>query len=65
MNNQNLIVYRFNPLYQILKELEQDINFIVIKISDEKSLNKEVKSFNNYLIISKKKILIGSWFKIN
>ena len=55
MNNQNLIVYQFNSLYQILKELEQDINFRVIKISDEKSLNKEVKSFNNYLIISKKK----------
>jgi DNA-binding response OmpR family regulator len=66
MNNQNLIVYRFNPLYQILKELEQDINFIVIKISDEKSLNKEVKSFNNYLIISKKKILkLNNQFILN
>ena len=38
MNNQNIIVYRFNSLYQILKELEEDINFRIIEISNEKSL---------------------------
>ena len=38
MNNQNIIVYRFNFLYQILKELEEDINFKIIQISDEKAL---------------------------
>ena len=57
MNNQNLIVYRFNPLYQVLKELEEDINFKVIEISDEKSLTNEIKNLNNYLIITKKQIL--------
>ena len=57
MNNQNIIVYRFNYLYQILKELEEDINFRIIEISNEKSLINEIKDLNNYLIITKKQIL--------
>ena len=57
MNNQNIIVYRFNYLYQILKELEEDIHFKVIEISDEKNLSNEIKNSNNYLIITKKKTL--------
>ena len=57
MNNQNIIVYRFNHLYQILKELEEDINFKIIEISDEKALKDEIKNLNNHLIITKKQIL--------
>ena len=57
MNIQNIIVYQFNPLYQILKELEKEIHFCVIEISDEKSLANEIKYLNNYLIITKNKIL--------
>ena len=57
MNNQNIIVYRFNVLYQILKELEKDIEFKIIEISNEKTLTNEVKNLNKYLIITKKKIL--------
>ena len=57
MNNQNIIVYRFNLLYQILKELEEDIHFKIIEISDEKTLTNEIKNLNNYLIITKKQIL--------
>ena len=57
MNNQNIIVYRFNLLYQILKELEEDIHFKIIEISDEKTLTNEIQNLNNYLIITKKKIL--------
>ena len=57
MNNQNLIVYRFNLLYQILKELEEDLHFRIIEISDEKSLTNQIKNLNNYLIITKKQIL--------
>ena len=56
MNNQNIIVYRFNLLYQILKELEEDINFKIIEILDVKTLTNEIKNLNNYLIITKKKI---------
>ena len=57
MNNQNIIVYRFNCLYQILKELEKEIHFKIIEIPDEKSLINEIKNLNNYLIITKKQIL--------
>ena len=57
MNNQNIIVYRFNLLYQILKELEEDIHFKIIEISDEKTLTNEIQNLNNYLIITKKQIL--------
>ena len=55
MNNQNLIVYRFNLLYLILKELEDDMHFKIIEISDEKTLGNEIENLNNYLIITKKK----------
>ena len=55
MNNQTIIVYRFNSLYQILKEIEKYINFNVIEVSTEKSLINEIKSLNNFLIVTKKK----------
>ena len=57
MNNKNLIVYRINFLYQILKELEEDINFRIIEITSEKALINQIKDLNNYLIITKKQIL--------
>jgi hypothetical protein len=44
-------------LYQILKELEDDIHFKIIEILDEKSLTNEIKNLSNYLIITKKQIL--------
>ena len=56
MNNQIIIVYRFNSLYQILKEIEKNINFSVIEVSTEKSLINKIKSLNNFLIVTKKKI---------
>jgi DNA-binding response OmpR family regulator len=56
MNNKNLIVYQLNPLYKIFKELEDNINFSVIEILDEKNLIDETKNLNNYLIITKKEI---------
>ena len=57
MNNQNLIIYQFNPMYQILKELEQDLNIKIIESLNEKSLNNQIEKLNNYLIITKKRIL--------
>ena len=38
MNIHNLIIYQFNTLYEILKELENNLNLEVIDINDEKSL---------------------------
>ena len=54
---QNLIIYKFNPLYHILDELSLDLNFKIIIVNDENSLNDIIKNLNNYLIISKKEYL--------
>ena len=57
MNNQCLIVYRLNPLYKVLKELEYQINFRVIETLDEKSLNSLIQNLKSYYILTKKEIL--------
>ena len=54
MSSQNLIIYKFNLLYQILEELSLDLNFKIIFISSENSLINQTKNLKNYLIISKK-----------
>ena len=56
MSNQNLIIYKFNSLYHILKELEQDLKFEVFEASNEKNLNNLVSTLENYLIVTSKKI---------
>ena len=54
MSSQNLIIYKFIGLYQILEELSLDLNFKIIFAENENSLNEKLKKFNNYLIISNK-----------
>ena len=54
---QNLIIYKFNSLYHILEELDLDLNFDVIFLENENSLNDTIKNLGNYLIISNKKHL--------
>lgn len=55
MRTQNLIIYKFNSLYNILEELGLDLNFNIIFVNSENSLNDKVKALNNSLIISNKK----------
>ena len=55
MSSQNLIIYKFNGLYQILEELGLDLNFKIVVADNEESLNHETKKIHNYLIISNKK----------
>ena len=55
MSIQNLIIYKFIPLYDILEELSLDLNFKISLIEDENSLNQETKNYNNYLVVSKNK----------
>tara|TARA_Y100001970_G_scaffold276331_1_gene378865 strand:- start:1032 stop:1634 length:603 start_codon:yes stop_codon:yes gene_type:complete len=57
VSNQNLIIYKFNELYQILEELSLDLNFIITYVDNEDSLNGQLENLNNYLIISNKKYL--------
>ena len=57
MSNQNLIIYKFTELYQILVELGLDLNCNIIFIDSEDFLNEKVKNLSNYLVISNKKYL--------
>ena len=54
MSNQNLIIYNFNSLYKILEELSLDLNFNIICVDNQNSLNDKIQNINNYLIISNK-----------
>jgi len=53
MNNQTLVIYDFKVLYEILTEIENYLNFNLIKINKLKELNSN--SLENYLVISNKK----------
>ena len=55
MTNQNLIIYKFNELYQILDELSLDLNFNIFFADNQKSLIEKTEKIQNYLIISNKK----------
>ena len=55
MNSQNLIIYKFKPLYYILEEICLDLKFKVFFIDNENSLKDTIKNYQNYLIISDKK----------
>ena len=57
MTSQNLIIYKFNGLYQIFEELGLDLNFNIVVADNEEALNEITKKIYNYLIISKKKYL--------
>ena len=52
MSAQNLIIYKFTPLYHILEEVGLDLNFNIINADNENSLNEKVKNLNNYLVIT-------------
>tara|TARA_A100001388_G_C28725334_1_gene478606 strand:- start:424 stop:987 length:564 start_codon:yes stop_codon:yes gene_type:complete len=54
---QNLIIYKFTSLYHILEEIGLDLNFNIIFVDSENSLNEQVSNYNNYLVISNKKNL--------
>ena len=56
MNKQNLLIYQLPYLYEILRELEDYLNFKVIETSSEKRLNEQIKSISNLLILTKKQI---------
>ena len=57
MSIQNLIIYKFTSLYHILEEIGLDLNFNIIFVDNENSLNEQLSKFNSYLVISNKKNL--------
>ena len=54
MNNENLVIYDFKILYEILSEIHNYINFKLISVDKISDLN--LKDQNDYLLISNKKI---------
>ena len=57
MSSQNLIIYKFKSLYNILEELSLDLSFKISYVDSESSLIDSQNKHNNYLIISNKKYL--------
>ena len=55
MITQNLIIYKYSPLYYILEELGLDLNFTFTYVNSKNSLDDKIKNYNNSLIISNKK----------
>ena len=58
MNKRNLIICNYNSLYNIFEELSLELNFKIIKLSNLKQLNDEIKNLTNFLIISDKNLKI-------
>tara|TARA_Y100001958_G_C21153169_1_gene488803 strand:- start:225 stop:788 length:564 start_codon:yes stop_codon:yes gene_type:complete len=56
MNNQKLIIYNFEPLFNILSEIEDNLNFKIIKL-EEKNLKKSfINDKQKSIFLTKKKI---------
>jgi len=55
VSTQNIIIYKFTGLYQILEELGADLNFNIVFEDREDFLNEKLKNLNNCLIITNKK----------
>ena len=64
MKHQNLIIYQFPILYQILKELEEDINYNISEAKSQDSLRKQKMNLNDYIIVTNKKRVEDS-FSLN
>ena len=56
MDKQNLIIFKHNSFYNVMKELEEHLNFKIFKAPNEKILNKIKDDLKNYLVITSKKI---------
>ena len=57
MNNQNLLIYESQILYEILIELSDHLNFKVVNISKKELNNSNLGKYDDYLILSLKEKL--------
>ncbi len=63
MSLQNLIIYKFTTLFDILEELSSELNFNILFADCKNSLDEKLKNTDNYLILSNKKLLdIGNQY---
>ena len=52
MDKQNLIIFKQDKLYEIIKELEKNLNFNIFNVSAENDLENKLANLSNYLIIT-------------
>ena len=64
MNSQTLVIYDFKILYEILKEIENEIEYNVEEILSDKQLNTE-ESSQNLVLTNKKKGKILNSIELN
>ena len=56
MNNQTLVIYDFDTLYQILKEIDNYLNFKLINVDKNKLDQRNLFNMDNILVASNKKL---------
>ena len=56
MINQNIIIFKQKYLFEILRELESELNLNISEVSHQEELYEIIKNLNNYLIITNKQI---------
>ena len=54
MTSKNLIIFNSPFLFEILKEIEENLNFKIEQYDDQKSNQIDFSEFKNYLVISDK-----------
>ena len=53
MKNQNLLIYEFEILHEILSEISEFTNFNILKISKNEIKDVDLKYHSKYLIVTK------------
>jgi hypothetical protein len=56
MNNQNLLIYDFKKLFEILVEIQEEMNFKINYVSRENLNEFFIDNAENYLVLTKVKI---------
>ena len=54
MNNQNLLIYDSQSLYEILNEVSEFLNFNLINISKENFSIRDLDKYDDYIILVNK-----------
>ena len=66
MNNQNLIIYDFQVLFEILNETQEYFNFKLVNVSKKEYSKLNLQKYSNFLVISKNKnITLENCININ
>ena len=56
MNSKILIIYEYQILYEILKEIKKDLNFDILDVNQNSFEKLELEKFGDYLILCSKEI---------